>query len=81
MTASRSTHDHVLRVGAVVLAVGALATLVTMAPLFLDADPLPLGFYLLSMLMPVGLGIVLVGLWRNARANARRVRDAVTGQR
>jgi hypothetical protein len=66
----------VVRVGALLVAIGFLATVVTLVPLFLDADPLPVVFYLLCFLAPVGLGLILVGLWRAARGRSRQLRVA-----
>ncbi|MEV7020806.1 hypothetical protein [Kitasatospora sp. NPDC093558] len=64
--------DAYVRVGAIVFGVGALATLVTFVPLFLHLTPLPTAAYWLSMLMPVGFLLALVGLYVNARAQKRR---------
>ena len=72
--------ETVVRLGAVLVAIGCVATAVTLLPLFLDADPLPVGFYLLCFLAPVGLGLILVGLWRSARARGRRLRAASDAQ-
>jgi hypothetical protein len=68
----------VVRLGALLVAIGFVATVVTLVPLFMDADPLPVAFYLLCFLAPVGLGLILVGLWRTARARGRRLRVAST---
>ncbi|MFL6181164.1 MAG: hypothetical protein ACJ73J_02550 [Actinomycetes bacterium] len=72
--------EMVVRLGAVLVAVGFLATVVTLVPLFLDAEPLPVAFYLLCFLAPVGLGLILVGLWRTARARGRGVQTCSTSQ-
>ncbi|NHC15895.1 hypothetical protein G9H71_19105 [Motilibacter sp. E257] len=53
-------------------AVGAVACLVTVAPLLLGADRLPLAAYLLALLAPLGFGLALAGVLVSARA--RRVR-------
>lgn len=50
---------------------GAAGTLATVAPLFVGADPLPTGFYLLAMVMPIGLACALVGVLRSAYAQRR----------
>jgi hypothetical protein len=42
--------------------------MVTVVPLFLGTKPLPLAFYLLSLLAPAGLALALLGLLRAARA-------------
>ncbi|MFE2413363.1 hypothetical protein ACFXDE_34015 [Kitasatospora sp. NPDC059408] len=64
--------DAYVRAGAIVFGVGALATLVTFVPLFLHLTPLPTAAYWLSMLMPAGFLLALVGLFVNARAQKRR---------
>jgi len=60
--------DALVRAGALLFGVGALATIVTVLPMFLGASPLPTLFYAASMVTPVGLGLALLGLWRQARA-------------
>ena len=66
----------VVRLGAVLVAVGCLATVITLVPLFLGLDPLPVAFYLLCFLATVGVGLILVGLWRTARARTRQLGGA-----
>ncbi|WP_335933855.1 hypothetical protein [Streptomyces sp. PTD5-9] len=63
--------DRLVRIGAIVFFVGALATLVTMAPLFLGTRPLPSIAWSLCMLMGVGFLIAAAGVVRSARAGAR----------
>ncbi|MFC7218761.1 hypothetical protein ACFQLX_11355 [Streptomyces polyrhachis] len=65
-----SAADWLVRIGAVVFAVGALGTLVTLVPLFTGADPLPTAAYLVSMLMGVGFALALGGLLAQARSGA-----------
>jgi hypothetical protein len=65
-----------MRVGVALVAIGCLATVATLVPLFTGDDPLPIAFYLLCLLAPVGLGLILVGLWRAARARGRSLRTA-----
>lgn len=67
-----------VRVGGVVFAVGALATLATVAPLLLGSDPLPTAAYLVSMLMGVGFALALAGLLRSARAQSRQATTSGT---
>ncbi|MFC9324846.1 hypothetical protein [Kitasatospora sp. NPDC057015] len=64
--------DLYVRAGAIVFAAGAVATLVTFVPLFLDLTPLPTAAYWLSMLMPLGFLLALVGMLSSARAQRRR---------
>ncbi len=75
--------DRLVRVGVAVFAVGVLAILVTVVPLLLGTARLPLAFYLLSMLAPVGMGIARSGRVGAARARRRpsRVRADDDGQR
>ncbi|MFB8025839.1 hypothetical protein ACFQ6U_11075 [Streptomyces sp. NPDC056465] len=57
--------DRLVRVGAIVFFVGALATLVTVAPLFLGTDPFPSVAYAVCMLMGVGFLIAAAGVVRS----------------
>jgi hypothetical protein len=66
---TRAAGDLLVRIGAVVFAVGAVGTLVTLTPLLLGTHPLPLAAYLVSMLMGVGLACALAGLLRQALAH------------
>jgi hypothetical protein len=66
---TRAAGDLLVRIGAIVFAVGAVGTLVTLTPLLLGTHPLPLAAYLVSMLMGVGLACALVGLLRQALAH------------
>ena len=60
-----------MAVGAVLFGVGLLATLVTVAPLFVGGNRFPVGFYLVAMLTPVGLALALLGMARGNRARRR----------
>lgn len=60
--------DLLVRIGAVVFLVGAVGTLVTLAPLMLGTRPLPTPAYFVSMLMGAGLALALGGLLRAALA-------------
>ena len=62
--------------GVALVAVGAVATVVALMPLVVDLDPLPVAVYLASFLAPLGLGVILVALWRQARGRRDRLRDA-----
>ena len=63
-----------VRIGAAVFAVGAVATLATFVPMFLHLTRLPTAAYWVSMLMPLGLLLSLTGLVATARAERRRAR-------
>ncbi|MEU8524525.1 MULTISPECIES: hypothetical protein [Streptomyces] len=73
--------DGLVRVGAIVFIVGAVATLVTVAPLFLGTDPFPTGAYLVSMLMGVGFLIAAAGVLRSIGVQRRQARAAGAGGR
>ncbi|MDT0320307.1 hypothetical protein [Streptomyces millisiae] len=68
----RSPGDTLVRVGGVIFAVGAVATLVTMVPLLIGADPLPTAAYVVSMLMGVGFLVAGTGLLRSIAAQRSR---------
>lgn len=68
--------DLLVRIGVIVFAVGAAATLATMTPLFIGAHPLPGPAYFVSMLMGAGLALALGGLLRSALAQRRQGREA-----
>ncbi|WP_416237216.1 hypothetical protein [Streptomyces marinisediminis] len=70
----RRPGDALVRVGGVVFAAGALATLVTFVPFFLGTDPFPSYAYALSMLMGVGFALAGAGFWRGVRAQRHGVR-------
>ncbi|RKE20646.1 hypothetical protein [Streptomyces sp. TLI_171] len=73
---SSDSGDTLVRVGGVVFGIGTLATLVTFVPYFFDLARFPSAAYWLSMLMPLGLLVSLVGLLAGARAQSRRRRAA-----
>lgn len=70
MSSSTTTDrgDVLVKAGAVVFLTGAVATLATFVPLFLDLTPLPTAAYWVSMLMPLGLALALTGMFRESRA-------------
>ncbi|MFJ6216978.1 hypothetical protein ACIQGZ_27155 [Streptomyces sp. NPDC092296] len=70
-TETSTTGDALVRTGAVVFIAGAVATVATFVPLFLDLTRLPTAAYWLSMLMPVGFLVALLGLLRTAREQRR----------
>ncbi|MFJ6725966.1 hypothetical protein ACIQPQ_13735 [Streptomyces sp. NPDC091281] len=75
-TNSAAAGDRLIRAGAVVFFVGAVATLVTVAPLLFDAKPFPTFMFGLSMLMGVGFLIAGAGVLRSAAAGRRQARAA-----
>ena len=63
--------DRLVRAGAVVFGVGVLGVLAVVVPFLLGRDDAPLWTTLLATLLPVGLGLALLGLLRGARARRR----------
>jgi hypothetical protein len=72
---SAAPGDRLVRTGAVVFFLGAVATLVTVAPLFLGTTPFPTYMFALSMLMGVGFLIAGAGVLRSVAAGRRQARE------
>ncbi|MFF9913817.1 hypothetical protein [Streptomyces sp. NPDC013457] len=68
--------DGLVRAGAIVFIIGAVATLVTVAPLFLGTDPFPPIAYAVCMLMGVGFLVAGAGVLRSIGAQRRQARAA-----
>jgi hypothetical protein len=66
-----------VRVGAIVFIVGAVATLVTVAPLFLGTEPFPSIAYAVCMLMGIGFLIAAAGVLRSIAAQRRQAKSAL----
>jgi hypothetical protein len=66
--------DRLVRAGGIVFIVGAVATLVTVAPLFLGTTPFPTYMFGLSMLMAVGFLLAGAGVLRSVAAGRRQAR-------
>jgi hypothetical protein len=75
-TNSAAPGDRLIRAGAIVFFIGAVATLVTVAPLFLGAKPFPTYMFGLSMLMAVGFLVAGAGVLRSIAAGRRQARGA-----
>jgi len=73
-TNSAGPGDGLIRAGAIVFFIGAVATLVTVAPLFLDAKPFPTYMFGLSMLMGVGFLVAGAGVLQSIAAGRRQAR-------
>ncbi|MFF6876820.1 MULTISPECIES: hypothetical protein [unclassified Streptomyces] len=73
-TNSTAPGDRLVRAGAVVFFIGAVATLVTVAPLFLGTSPFPTYMFGLSMLMAVGFLMAGAGVLRSVAAGRRQAR-------
>ncbi|PRH76590.1 hypothetical protein C6N75_24765 [Streptomyces solincola] len=67
--------DGLVRAGAVVFIIGAVATLATMAPLFLGTEPFPPVAWAVCMLMGVGFAIAAAGVLRSVAAQRRQARS------
>ncbi|MCP9958459.1 MULTISPECIES: hypothetical protein [Streptomyces] len=68
--------DGLIRAGAVLFVIGAIATLVTVAPLFLGTEPFPTAVYLVAMLMGVGFLVAAAGVLRSIAAQRRQARES-----
>ncbi|RDG39008.1 hypothetical protein [Streptomyces corynorhini] len=68
--------DGLVRIGAIVFIVGAVATLITVAPLFLGSDPFPPVAYLVCMLMGAGFAIAGAGVLRSIGAQRRLAKSS-----
>ncbi|WP_137994161.1 hypothetical protein [Streptomyces vilmorinianum] len=73
--------DGLVRAGAIVFIIGAVATLVTVAPLFLGTDPFPPVAYAVCMLMGVGFLVAGAGVLRSIAAQRRQAKSAVAPAR
>ncbi|MEU7034862.1 hypothetical protein [Streptomyces sp. NPDC046237] len=71
--------DGLVRAGAIVFIIGAVATLVTVAPLFLGTDPFPPIAYAVCMLMGVGFLVAGAGVLRSIGAQRRQAKAAGAG--
>ncbi|MFE4058576.1 hypothetical protein ACFXP3_20165 [Streptomyces sp. NPDC059096] len=72
--------DGLVRAGAIVFIVGAVATLATVTPLFLGSDPFPTIAYAVSMLMGVGFAVAGAGVLRSVAAQRSRDKGQEQGQ-
>ncbi|GAA3229724.1 hypothetical protein GCM10020256_42950 [Streptomyces thermocoprophilus] len=78
---SAAPGDRLIRAGAIVFFIGAVATLVTVAPLLLGTEPFPTYMFGLSMLMAVGFVLAGAGLTRSVVAGRRQARAAAQASR
>ena len=60
-----------MRGGAVLFGLGVLGVLAVVVPFLLGRDDAPLWTTLVASLLPVGLGLALLGLLRGARTRRR----------
>jgi hypothetical protein len=75
-TNSAAPGDRLIRAGAVVFFIGAVATVVTVAPFLLGTTPFPTYMFGLSMLMGVGFFVAGAGVLRSVAAGRRQARGA-----
>ncbi|WP_338672004.1 hypothetical protein V1460_03280 [Streptomyces sp. SCSIO 30461] len=68
--------DGLVRAGGIVFIIGTVATLVTVAPLFLGTEPFPPVAYAVCMLMGLGFLIAGAGVLRSIAAQRREARSA-----
>jgi hypothetical protein len=73
-TNSAGAGDRLIRVGAIVFFVGAVATLVTVAPFLLGTTPFPTYMFGLSMLMGVGFLVAGAGVLQSVAEGRRQAR-------
>jgi VIT1/CCC1 family predicted Fe2+/Mn2+ transporter len=71
---ARGPGELLVRAGAVLFGLGVVGVLVVVVPFLLGRDDAPLWTTLLASLLPVGLGLALLGLLRGARARRRAAR-------
>lgn len=72
--ATRLPGERTVRAGALLFGVGVVGVLLVVVPFLLGRDDAPLWSTLLASLLPVGLGLALLGLLRGARARRRAAR-------
>ncbi|CAK7287722.1 MULTISPECIES: hypothetical protein [Streptomyces] len=72
--------DGLIRAGAIVFFIGALAALITVIPLFIGTKPFPTYMYGLSMLMGVGFLVAGAGVLRSVAAGRRQAREAAASR-
>lgn len=70
--APRSPGERLVQAGAALFGLGVLGVLAVVVPFLLGRDDAPLWTTLLASLLPVGLGLALLGLLRGARARRRQ---------
>ncbi|MFF9109434.1 hypothetical protein [Streptomyces sp. NPDC014805] len=73
-TNSAAPGDRLIRAGAIAFFIGAVATLVTVAPLFFGTSPFPTFMFGLSMLMAVGFVLAGAGVLRSVAAGRRQAK-------
>ncbi|MEU1480781.1 hypothetical protein ACFYZ8_36905 [Streptomyces sp. NPDC001668] len=80
-TNSAAPGDRLIRAGAIVFFIGAVATLVTVAPFLLGTKPFPTYMFGLSMLMAVGFVVAGAGVLQSVAAGRRQARAGTASGR
>ncbi|MEV7071419.1 hypothetical protein ACIQJT_27910 [Streptomyces sp. NPDC091972] len=80
-TNSAAPGDRLIRAGAIVFFIGAVATLVTVAPFLLGTTPFPTYMFGLSMLMAVGFVVAGAGVLQSVAAGRRQARAGTPSAR
>ncbi|CAL9536050.1 hypothetical protein [Streptomyces sp. NPDC090994] len=80
-TNSAAPGDRLIRAGAIVFFIGTVATMITVAPLFLGTTPFPTYMFGLSMFMGLGFLIAGAGVLRSIAAGRRQARAAAEPSR
>lgn len=73
---SKDGMDAAVRIGVALLALGTVAAVITLIPLFTGAEPFGLWIYLLSLLAPLGLAVLFVAFWQRGRSRSNRIAQA-----
>ena len=69
--------DGLVRAGALLFGLGVLGVIAVVVPFLLGREDAPLWSTLLASVLPVGLGLALLGLLRGARSRRRAARGSV----
>ncbi|MCX3063602.1 SUR7/PalI family protein [Streptomyces beihaiensis] len=67
--------DGLVKAGGIVFIIGAIATVATVAPLFLHTHPFPPVAYAVCMLMGVGFLLAAAGVLRSIAVQRRQARQ------
>ena len=70
----RRPGERLVRAGALVFGLGRVGVLLAFVPFFFGRSDAPSWTALLASLLPVGLGLALLGLLHGARARSRQAR-------
>ncbi|HVQ86541.1 MAG TPA: hypothetical protein VMT88_00010 [Actinomycetes bacterium] len=68
-------HQQTLAIlGMALFSIGVVAAIADVLPLVTSWTPLPVAFYLLALLAPLGIALMLGSLWQGARKRSRQTR-------